>query len=335
MSVKLGSAGSDENRKLRGGQAGDQTGTEVQVIDWYLDSRGGWVVIRAKDDATREKIAYAMQRACDNDNIGYDQDQRYTAYDWCKYKNGGNYDPGAITAPVEVDCSALVRLCLAYAGIMVGDFYTGNEVNILNATGKFDIIKDTAKTNVPDYLLRGDILVTAKTGHTVVSLNNGDKAGAPAVDPTPAPSADGNKSQCGNGIGTAVANTTMYVRNAPNGSGSAVGFCNKGNAVEVLEITSNNWYKIVWPGCAEGYAYTSNANGRYYTYTANPETPKDNSFMVSVNTDLYVRKGPGTSYPVVKVARKGEEYKIVDTENNWGKLSDDSGWFSLKYTTRK
>lgn len=175
MSVKIGSARIDENGKAVGGSAGDQTGKEVSTQDWYLHKKG-WVVIRAKDAAKREKIAYAMQRACDNSNIGYDQNHRYTAYDWCKYSNGGNYDPGAITKKVETDCSALVRLCCAYAGIFVGDFYTENQAKILGATGAFDIIKDTAVTNSSDYLLRGDILVTKTTGHTVVVLSNGSKA---------------------------------------------------------------------------------------------------------------------------------------------------------------
>lgn len=169
--VIIGSARIDENGKAVGGNAGDQTGKEVSTQEWYLHIKG-WYVIRPKRKDVAEKIAYAMQAACDNPNIGYDQNQRYTAYDWCKYNNNGNFDPAKITVKVEVDCSALVRLCLAYAGIFVGDFYTGNQFEVLMATDAFIDASGKAGRN-QDYLMRGDILVTKSTGHTVVVLTNG------------------------------------------------------------------------------------------------------------------------------------------------------------------
>ena len=54
--VRVGSARIDENGKVIGGQAGDQTGQEVAVEAWYRHDKG-WVVIRAKDAAVRERIA--------------------------------------------------------------------------------------------------------------------------------------------------------------------------------------------------------------------------------------------------------------------------------------
>lgn len=173
--VIVGSARIDENGHATYGKAGDQTGKEVSTQEWYIHSKG-WVTLRAKDPEKRKKIAYAMRRACDNPHIGYDQIQRYTAYDWCKYNNGGNYDPGSITVNVETDCSALVRLCMAYAGIFVGDFYTGNEVEVLMATGAFEKLTSNKYTVIPDYLMEGDIQVTKQTGHTIVILNDGPYA---------------------------------------------------------------------------------------------------------------------------------------------------------------
>ncbi len=66
-----------------------------------------------------------------------------------------------------------------YAGVKVASFNTANEVSTLRATGKFDILKDDKYCKKPDYLLRGDILVTRTKGHTVVVLDDGAKA-APA-----------------------------------------------------------------------------------------------------------------------------------------------------------
>lgn len=173
MSVLIGSARIDENGHAIGGAAGDQTGREVSTQEWYLHSKG-WRVFRPKRARVAEAVAVAMERACANSNIGYDQDERFTAYDWCKCENGGNYDPGAITVKVETDCSALVRLCLAYAGIFLGDFYTANEADALMDSGEFAEATSVAGRN-PDYLARGDILVTKTKGHTVVVLSNGKK----------------------------------------------------------------------------------------------------------------------------------------------------------------
>ena len=72
MAVIIGSARHDENGKLTGGKAGDQTGKEVCTENWYLASKG-WRVLRAKDPSVAAKIAADMQAACNNNNIGYDQ----------------------------------------------------------------------------------------------------------------------------------------------------------------------------------------------------------------------------------------------------------------------
>ena len=171
--VMIGSARIDENGNATWGKAGDQTGREVATQEWYLHSKG-WYVIRAKSSKVAEDIATAMEHACKNNNIGYDQNERFTAYDWCKYNNGGNYDPALITTKVETDCSALVRLCLAYAGIFVGDFCTTDEYDVIMDTGKFINATNPAGRN-KDYLRRGDILVTKVKGHTVVVLTDGKK----------------------------------------------------------------------------------------------------------------------------------------------------------------
>ena len=176
MAVKVGSARIDERGQISGGAAGDQSGKEVSTQDWYKHSQG-WVVLRPKSEEDAEKIARCMQMACDNSHIGYDQSQRSTLYAAAQ-KVG--FDVSKITKNVETDCSALVRVCCAYAGIMVGDFNTANEASVLMATGKFSKLTAAKYTDSSDYLKRGDILVTKTQGHTVVVLSNGSKVGKPA-----------------------------------------------------------------------------------------------------------------------------------------------------------
>ena len=179
MSVRVGSARIDERGAASGGKAGDQTGGEVSTQAWYKHSKG-WVVIRAKSDAVRSKIAEAMESACANNHIGYDQSQRLTLYNAVKSLG---FNPGKVTTNVETDCSALVRVCCAFAGVTVGDFNTSSEVSVLSKSGMFDVITEAAVCNSSDYLRRGDILVTKTKGHTVVVLDNGSKVGSSVTPP--------------------------------------------------------------------------------------------------------------------------------------------------------
>lgn len=168
--ILVGSARGDEYGEASGGKAGDQTGREVSTQAWYYHPKG-WVGLRAKDDIVAERIALAMEKACRNNNIGYDQGQRDTLYSAAA---SYGFDPEKVKTKVETDCSALVRVCLAYAGIKTGDMYTGNLKDKVLATGKFNQLPDS-ETRSADYMKRGDILVTKTTGHTVVVLGTGSK----------------------------------------------------------------------------------------------------------------------------------------------------------------
>ena len=178
MSVKVGSARIDENGKAYGGKAGDQTGREVSTQDWYLHAKG-WVLLRARDPDVREKIARCMQAACDNPHIGYDQYGRDSLYNEAKQYG---FDVSQVTKDVECDCSSLVRVCCAYAGIMVNSFRTPTEASVLMATGQFDKYTDDRHCRKSANLLRGDILVTRTQGHTVIVLSDGSNAGEETGD---------------------------------------------------------------------------------------------------------------------------------------------------------
>ena len=169
MSVKIGHASIDENRKVKGGTAGDQTKKEVCTRTWY--NKPWTSVIRPKDSKSAEKIAKAMEQACANDKIGYDQYQRTTLYTKAK---AVNWDLSKITTACECDCSSLVAVCVNAAGISVSkDIYTGNEKAALKATGKFDIFTSSKYIGSSDYLKRGDILLGK--GHTAIVLSDGTK----------------------------------------------------------------------------------------------------------------------------------------------------------------
>ena len=171
MAVKIGHASIDERGEISGGVAGDGTGKEVCIRNYYMHAKG-WHVLRAKDTAIAEKIAQCMEDACNNSNIGYDQNQRLTLYNAVK-DNGFKCDKNTLAKKVETDCSALVRVCLAFSGVNVGNFTTSNEKTVILASGAFTEV--TCKADGSN-LKRGDILVTKTKGHTVVVLSNGATA---------------------------------------------------------------------------------------------------------------------------------------------------------------
>ena len=168
MTVKIGHAHSDENSKAKGGKAGDQTGGEVVIQDWYLRTKGWTEIFRARDSKVAEKIARTMELACNNDSIGYDQGQRITLYECVKSLN---WDVSKVREKCECDCSSLVAVCINAAGIKVSkNMYTGNQKAILENTKKFETLTKTEYLTRPDSLQRGDILLGP--GHTAVVLSN-------------------------------------------------------------------------------------------------------------------------------------------------------------------
>ncbi len=171
MTIKVGSARIDERGKAHGGNAGDQTGKELSTQNYYKHSKG-WVVLRAKTAKQANAIAKDMLYACANHHIGYDQYQRDSLFNAVKDLG---YNCSKVTKNVETDCSALVRVCCCYAGIIVGNFRTYNERKMLLATGQFDDVTSKVNTSTGKGLCIGDVLVTKTHGHTVVVVSGATK----------------------------------------------------------------------------------------------------------------------------------------------------------------
>ena len=172
MSIKVGSARIDENGKLSGGAAGDQTGSEVSTQAYYIHSKG-WYLLRPKEVSVANTIAKAMQNACDNNNIGYCQGHRTTVI--TQLRKYGSM--AAIAEKTEADCSSLVRGCCIESGFDPGNFTTANEATVLSSTGKFENKVSVTSSTV---LYNGDILVTKTQGHTVVVVSGNPRSGASA-----------------------------------------------------------------------------------------------------------------------------------------------------------
>ena len=213
MSIIFGSARVDEKGGYTGGVAGDQTGREVSTQPYYTH-KYGWYCLRPKSPSDATKIAKAMKDACANDNIGYDQGNRFSIF--TAIQKYGSMKK--IAMKTEADCSTLVRACCMEAGIYPQNFTTYNEASMLDKTGKFE--KKFEVTSA-DQLRKGDILVSKKKGHTVIVVSGPSRTSSKPAKKTETElfkvgdkvKVDGVVCANANGTGSALdaKNRTMYI----------------------------------------------------------------------------------------------------------------------------
>ena len=173
----ISNCGHDENGKYTGGKAGDQTGGEYAVINWY--NRPWACVLRYPDINVGLKIAEISKAAAINNNVGYDQGQRLTYYNCLR---AVNWDPAKIITPCEGDCSATTAANVIAAGNLLGfsklkSFNPSNTTSTLRkalvAVG-FELLTDSKYLTSDKYLLPGDILLY-DGHHVAVNLDYGSE----------------------------------------------------------------------------------------------------------------------------------------------------------------
>ena len=179
--VKISNSGSDEKGNYRGGKAGDQTGNEWRIRDWY--NRPWNCILRHPDPNVRATIAHLAVLSANNDNIGYDQNQRQTYWDELVK---ANYDPSKIKTACESDCSAGVIAIVKATGHLLNmpvlynieATYTGNMRSSLSKAG-FDVLTASKYVASDDYLVAGDILLN-DVHHVATAVTNGIYSGEKA-----------------------------------------------------------------------------------------------------------------------------------------------------------
>ena len=175
--VVIGSSSKDENGRYVGGQAGDQTGKEVWILNWYDQN---WTsVLRPKEASLAEAMARQCENACDNNRIGYSQSDRNSLLAQAKKVN---YDLSKITTPCNCDCSSFISTICVCCGLPENTFFPGGNgcttwtiADACLSTGKFIELNDMKYRNQKYYLKRGDILLN-RNQHVVMVLSNGSNA---------------------------------------------------------------------------------------------------------------------------------------------------------------
>lgn len=300
----ISNCGSDERGQYHGGTAGDNNGKEWRIINWY--NRPWKCVLRHPDVNVRKKLAEYATKAANNNNIGYDQWQRYTFYEALK---AANWDIDKITTPVETDCSAGVAAIVIAVGNVLGidkmknvpyTMYTGNERSNLKSAG-FEVLTDSKYLNTEKYLLEGDILLN-DTHHTAINLTTGSKAETPKIQNEPKKST------------TEIANEVITGK---WGNGS--------DRKNRLETAGYNYSEV-----------QAKVNELLKKPTPAPTpvvTPSYTKYRVKVNTTLNVRKGPGTNYARVSSLTNGTIVEVVKTQNGWMQLKDGN-WVAGNYLVK-
>ena len=325
MAVIIGSARIDERGRATGGRAGDQTGREVSTQNWYRHSKG-WVVLRPKDAIAANAIAVCMERACRNAHVGYDQSQNQTLFNEAK-KYG--FDVSLVKKDVETDCARLVRVCCWYANIPAQDFYTGNMVSRLMATGAFTKLDSSKYTNSDAYLRRGDILVTRTKGHTVVALTNGSKAEEPVYEK---PYGLGDRLLRNGSEGEDV----KQLQNSLIELGYDLGrWGADGDFGDATEIAVRKFQHDT--GCeVDGVVGKETVAKLDALLDAEPD---DGMRVEIINGNCFIRDEPNTNGTKLDVAYRGAKYAYAneESETGWLKITlanGTLGWVSGKYARR-
>lgn len=99
--------------------------------------------------------------------------------------------------------------------------------------------------------------------------------------------------------------------------------------------------------CPQPWCKTEKALSNWYSFLNNVQSGNDiinpipdepvSAYSVKVTANsLNIRKGPGVAYSIVGSLKKGEYINIIEeSNNNWGRLEDERGWISLKYTVKE
>lgn len=159
MGITIGSARIDENGNTVNGKAGDQTGNEVATQSLYF-TKGNWTIFRANDKTHQRLLASKMLTACNNDNIGYDQNNRTAIY------STGT----SSSVPTECDCSSLVTQCVREAtGANMANSTTSSLAKNIMATGIFTRI-GTLAANSTVLACTGDVIL--RSGHVAIVVDS-------------------------------------------------------------------------------------------------------------------------------------------------------------------
>lgn len=177
----------------------------------------------------------------------------------------------------------------------------------------------TDRSNAQWYAVR---LANGSTGYIFAQYLK--VTGTSSATPTQAPSNDG----------TVQAKLTADV-NLRRGAGTNYGVIKvigTGTTVTVTDASNSQWYKVKLSDGTEGYLFSEylkvtsgNIDSAKPSATPTPTpAPSNGTVQAKTTSDLNVRKGPGTSYGIVKVIDMNVTVTVTEATN--------SSWYKVKFS---
>lgn len=175
--MRIAHASIDENKHTSGGNAGNQSGKEVCIRQWY--SKPWTILLRYPDRKTRERIATIAETLASppvNKLIGYDQNERNSLHVAARASRYNLLDFVNTNVLCETDCSAFVTCVCLFAGINKLEYTdnaptTATMKSVFKKAG-FEVITDSKYVSDIGHLSKGDILLKPNS-HTVIVLDDG------------------------------------------------------------------------------------------------------------------------------------------------------------------
>ncbi|WP_163192588.1 N-acetylmuramoyl-L-alanine amidase [Clostridium thermarum] len=175
-----------------------------------------------------------------------------------------------------------------------------------------------------------------------VSINNFSVKASEKITSTKASTtAASTKSSANIGIVTV---SSLAVRSGPDTKYSIIGGLRTNEKVSIISLNAG-WYKINFRNSI-GYVSQSYVKTDHIIPQQSAVQHSSNTSYYSTNvlekklgyvsaSALNVRNGPGTTYNVVKVLYRGEEVRILETQKDWMKISQNNstGWVSAEFIT--
>lgn len=123
---------------------------------------------------------------------------------------------------------------------------------------------------------------------------------------------------------------TLNLRSGPGKDYSVKGYVHHGDKVDKLD-SSGEWSKVkVHDNGKTGWIKTKYIDGTTKELGTGKKT-----VSVSSGSKLNLRSGPGTSYAIKGTVKSGDTVKVLNTEDNWVKVtvssSGKTGWIMAKY----
>jgi hypothetical protein len=169
--MKIIQASISENGTIKG-NAGDQTGKELNIKEWY--KRPWEAVIRYENSIKANEAMENAKYLADSNLVGYSQPDRNNLYKALKKYNFNIEKYIASGEKTNCDCSSFVYAC--YACVLpelrmdTNAPTTSNYIDFFGDKG-FYIFQNNTYTNQTSLLINGDILLSIGK-HVVIAYND-------------------------------------------------------------------------------------------------------------------------------------------------------------------